>query len=329
MATLVLDRSDLELRADGSALAVYESGERRGTVALNLVDRLILQGSVKIDSTVLTRLAEAGVATVLLSRRQSRRVAFMTGASHSDAAIRVAQYQLTLDELWCSSWSVRIVLAKIRGQRRLLRKALSQRPDCRKSLTDAITSLQNVINTICHTEAISVDTVRGLEGAAAAAYFRGFTTLFPDSVNFTGRNRRPPRDPVNACLSLGYTLLHFEAVRACHVAGLDPMIGFLHRPAFGRESMACDLVESIRSQVDEWIWEQFRSRALRADGFSHDKGACLLNKSGRAHFYASWEQFAAAPRRHLRRQCEVLVRVLRARGGRLLEPQAELEDEEI
>jgi hypothetical protein len=67
---------------------------------------------------------------------------------------------------------------------------------------------------------------------------------------FGGRNRRPPRDPANAVLSLGYTLLHFEAVRACYGAGLDPMIGFFHNLDFGRESLACDLVEPLRPRLD-------------------------------------------------------------------------------
>ena len=98
-----------------------------------------------------------------------------------------------------------------------------------------------------------------------------------------GRNRRPPRDPVNACLSLAYTLLHFEAVRMAHAAGLDPLLGFYHRPAFGRESLACDLIEPLRPAVDEWIWQQFSPGPLRPEHFSPDKGACLLGKTGRGH----------------------------------------------
>lgn len=326
MATLVLDRSGLELRSDGAALALYESGERRGTIALNLVDRVVIQGNVKLDTSVLARFAEAGIATVLLSRRHSSRVAFVLGAGHSDAAVRLAQYQLALDESWCNRWAARIVRAKTRGQLRLLRSALDQRPDCRKALTDAIASLKTTLLTLRDAPALEAARVRGVEGAAAAAYFRALTALFPDSLGFSGRNRRPPRDPVNACLSLGYTMLHFEAVRACHASGLDPLVGFYHRPAFGRESMACDLVEPLRARIDAWIWELFRTRALRAEGFVQDKGACLLNKSGRAHFYAAWEGPAAGLRRHLRRECAVLVRVLRRRGEPMLESTDEVEE---
>jgi CRISPR-associated protein Cas1 len=164
-------------------------------------------------------------------------------------------------------------------------------------------------------EGADAATLRGMEGAAARAYFGGLATLFPPALGFEGRNRRPPRDPVNACLSLAYTLLHFEAVRSAHVAGLDPLLGFYHRPAFGRESLASDLIEPLRPEADRWVWEQLRSRTLREDHFSSDKGACLLGKAGRERFYTEWERGAQPLRRWLRARCTRLVRHLREEGS--------------
>ncbi|TXF11473.1 CRISPR-associated endonuclease Cas1 [Pelomicrobium methylotrophicum] len=327
MATLVLDRSNLEVRADGAALALYEGGERRGTVPLNLIERVILQGAIRLDTAVLVRLAEEGVATVLLSRRQSRRVAFLLGPVHSDAAVRLGQYQLAMDAAWCGHWARRIVLGKVRAQARLLRDALAVRPDCRKALTDALSALEGTWVRLGGEGDVDPGRIRGMEGAAASAYFRGLVSLFPPSLGFCGRNRRPPRDPVNACLSLGYTLLHFEAVRACHMAGLDPLIGFYHRPAFGRESMACDLVEPLRPRVDGWVWRLFRERRLRGDHFVLDKGACLLHKAGREHFYQDYEAFVPPLRRLLRRECALLARRLKERGEPQLEPLVEGNEE--
>ena len=128
---------------------------------------------------------------------------------------------------------------------------------------------------------------------------------------------------MNAALSLAYTLLHFDALRAAHSAGLDPMVGFYHRPAHGRESLACDLIEPLRPRVDEWIHALFRERVIRGAHFTMDKGACLLGKAGREHFYAAWESFAPLRRRHLRRQCAMLVTALRQPG----EPFAAGDDE--
>ena len=90
-------------------------------------------------------------------------------------------------------------------------------------------------------------------------------------------------------------MLHAQAVQACTIAGLDPLLGFYHRPAFGRESLASDLIEPLRPALDLWVWELLRSRTLREEHFNHDKGACLLGKTGRQMFYADWENHSSCP----------------------------------
>ncbi len=119
MATLLLDRAQLELRTDGDALALYEAGVRRGTVPLKLIDRCVIQGSqTRLDSGVLLRLAEAGVATVLMSPRAGRRVALVLGPAHNDAALRLAHTRRVLDDTFCRQWGAQLVAAKLRRQRR-------------------------------------------------------------------------------------------------------------------------------------------------------------------------------------------------------------------
>lgn len=317
MSTLILDRSDLEIRLDGAALALYEPAGRRGSVPMKLLDRVVIQGGVKLDAGVLGKLAENGVATILLSKRHSKRVAIVLGLAHNDAGIRLAQSRRVFDPDWCAAWAMRQVTAKTRAQIRLLQDALETRPDCRKPLSDALGSLRLAHDNLVHGQNETAS-LRGLEGAAARAYFQGLAALFPPALEFAGRNRRPPRDPVNACLSLGYTLLHFDAVRACHIAGLDPLLGFYHRPSFGRESLASDLIEPLRAHLDRQVWQLFRSRALRADHFSRDGQACLLGKAGRAAFYLDYETRAAPVRRLLLRQCRILAKHLKAEGEPLL-----------
>jgi CRISPR-associated protein Cas1 len=320
MATLVLDNRALELRIDGQALAFYENGERRGSLPLKLLERVILQGDLTLTAGVLTRLAENGTAVLLLSKRHSRRMALVLGPAHNDAAIRIAQAQRVTDAHWCALWARRQVAAKLRAQLRLLKHALEQRPDCRKPITDAIDGMEQLLERAGTAgPAPSTESLRGIEGAAARAYYQGLAALFPPSLGFTGRNRRPPRDPVNACLSLVYTLLHFEAVRAAHMAGLDPLLGFYHRPAVGRESLASDLIEPLRPHADGWVWRLFRARTLRPDHFSRDGEACLMGKAGRETFYQHYEEYAQPARRMLRRQCRLLASHLRAQGNAFLE----------
>lgn len=310
MTTLYLDRSGLYLRDDQQTIAVYEGEERRQAVPIALLERVVIRGNVTLTTGLLGRLAEAGVAVALLGGRNHQRVATILGREHRDARIRLAQYQRVRDPEWCAAWSRRIIHGKLRNQIVLLEYAMQQRPDCRTPLHHALDTLKSC-RTRLHEEAgLSVSTIRGVEGAAAAAYFSGYVSLFPASLEFRGRNRRPPRDPVNACLSLAYTLVHIEAVRATYGAGLDPFLGFYHQPAYGRESLASDCMERLRPVVDRWVWECVRNRTVRAEDFAVDKGACLLRKAGRQRFYQAFEHVAHPCARYLRRQAYVIARAL-------------------
>ncbi|MDW8324869.1 MAG: CRISPR-associated endonuclease Cas1 [Burkholderiales bacterium] len=324
MTTLVLDNRALELKADGKVLTVYEDGEHRTSLPLAFVERLVVQGDARLTAGVLTRLAEAGAAVLFLSKRHARRLAIVLGPAHNDAAVRLAQAQRVADPVWCGLWAQHLVRAKLRAQRRWLKAALTERPDARKALTDALESLEAALQALAsRAESPEVERCRGVEGAAARAYFQALAALVPPAFAFTGRNRRPPRDPVNALLSLTYTLLHFEAVRASHMAGLDPLIGFYHRPAFGRESLASDLIEPLRPRADAWVWRLLARQSLRPSHFRRDGEACLLGKDGRELYYAAYEDFARPLRRLLRRQARLLARGLRQQGLPLLATEEE------
>ncbi len=332
MGLLLLDRAQLEIKSEGDTLALYEAGVRRGTVPIRLIDRCVIHGAqTHLDTGVLMKLAEAGVTTVIMSTRQTRRVALVLGPQHNDAAVRLAQSARVMDESFCCQWALSVVRAKLARQRRTLGTLMALRPDARKPLFDALSTLDAILKSLpvsgtAGETGPTLGSLRGSEGAAARAYFAGLAGVMPPALEFSGRNRRPPRDPVNACLSLGYTLLHSQAVQACSAAGLDPLLGFYHRPAFGRESLASDLIEPLRPALDLWVWEQLRSRTLRAEHFTIDKGACLLGKAGRSAFYADWETQSKPWRRWLQGQCRALANQLRTTGSNWL-ATAEEDDE--
>ena len=338
MAILLLDRAELDIRTEGEALALYEAGQRRGTVPIKLVDRCVIHGArTRLDTGALMKLAEAGATTVLMSPRQSRRVAIVLGPWHNDAAVRLAQAARVMDPAWSARWAAALVGAKLRRQARALRTLQARRPDARKPLFDALRQIQTALAGLPSTPAkngepadptvaATVASLRGTEGAAARAYFGGLAGVMPSALGFAGRNRRPPRDPVNAGLSLGYTLLHAQAVQACATAGLDPLLGFFHRPAFGRESLASDLIEPLRPAIDLWLWELLRTRTLREEHFTADKGACLLGKAGRQIFYPAWEAAAPPWRRWLGAHARQLAAALRAEGEPWLEGADEADE---
>lgn len=308
MGTLYLDRKDIELRREGRHLCLYEAGSRSATIPLNVVERVVIRGQATLSTGVLGLFAEEGVGLLVLGGRQGRAAAILHGKKHGDTARRIAQYRWHHDDEFRLPWARRLVAFKLKAQARLLRSALQVRPDCRKPLSDAIARLERALTTV--DDAARLERLQGIEGAAAAAYFAGFTQIFPASLGFTGRNRRPPKDPVNAALSLAYTLLHFEAVNACHAAGLDPSVGFYHEPAYSRESLASDLIEPLRPRVDRWVWRLFAERNLRADSFATEADRCLLKKNGREMFYARYERFVRPLRGLLRRYSLLIARRL-------------------
>jgi len=312
VSTLYLDRRGLSLKLEGRSLAIYTEEGRQSTLPLHLLERVVMRSSVVIDSSLLARLADAGIGVLIFGGRNATKQAIVMDRAGNDGARRIGQYRRYDDARWRRDWSARLVLAKLNGQGRVLRRALADRADLRYPLTQGLDRLGQARERVLSDRSLSVASLRGIEGAAALSYFGSFAAMLPESMGFQGRNRRPPRDPVNAVLSLGSTLLHYEAVRACYGAGLDPLIGFFHNLEFGRESLACDLVEPLRPKVDAWAWDQFRHQVLRADDFRRDGDACLLDKHARQRFYSEFETLARPLRRLLRRFCARLAQQLAA-----------------
>ena len=316
MTTLYIDRRNIELRVSGGAIQFHEPGGQRGSAPLAPLERVIVRGRARLTTSALGAIADAGAGVLILSGRHNRHLATVVGRPHNDVVRRLGQFDAYRDPAARLAWSRELVRAKIHAQFRLLERARERRPDKRRPLTRAIRRLRAISDGFSGGSAeASVCRLLGVEGAAAAAYFSGFRELFPPSVEFGGRNRRPPRDPVNACLSLGYTLLHGDAVLACHAAGLDTMLGLYHEPAYGRESLACDVIEPLRPHVDGWVWGLFRDRVLADRDFSRDNGAVLLGKTARKRFYERFNPLGAALRRLLRRQLSAAAREFAARGA--------------
>lgn len=136
--------------------------------------------------------------------------------------------------------------------------------------------------------------------------------LFPPSLGFEGRRKRPPTDPVNAMLSLCYTLLHWEATREIETIGLDPTIGFYHSFEYGRESLSCDLVEPYRPAVDRFVYELFRKRIFAARDFTEgdERPGVYLKKGGRRKFYELYEEWSIGARSGLAEDARMLARRL-------------------
>lgn len=314
MSTLYIDRQGSQLSIQTGVLHITTpNGEANRRLPLKYLDRIVLRTDTQLCSKVLCALADSGVNLIALGGRGGQKIAQMTGTPHNDARRRWQQVLTLSQPEACAQLAQGIIHSKVKRQRTTLQNIAAQRPDIRKPLFDGQQRLSGILSALQSTgkDTHTLNQLRGLEGAAAAMYFEAYFSAFAPALGATGRNRRPPRDPVNAVLSLSYTMLYAQATAACWAAGLDPALGALHTLSHGRAALACDLMEPYRPLIDLWVWQLFRDGQLRDEHFGRDgAGACLLGKAGRGHFYPAWEQQAHHHQRSLLRYARAMDKAL-------------------
>ncbi len=301
MTSLFVDRRDVQLELESGAIVFRENGERIGTVPIAPLTRVFLRGNVNLSASLLGSLGEHGVGVVVLSGRRGRPT-LLLARPHNDAHRRVAQIQKSLDPGFCLHFSRDLVLQKVRGQIDWFEQLRTEDMHARYELTHAMRGLQEQTRHI--SQASDIAKLRGIEGSAARIYFDGLKAVTPASLGFHNRNRRPPKDPFNALLSLTYTLVHSEIAVSLYGAGLDPYVGFYHCLDFGRESLASDLLEPLRHLADKFCLTLVRKQILTKDHFSVLKDGCLLGKAGRCRYYQEYEQHSEVVRSGIQAQIE-------------------------
>jgi CRISP-associated protein Cas1 len=279
----VVDFENAEIDVDGGRLLVRADGQRRATLPIKQMERLITVSSSEITSRCLAALALEGVGLLSLGGRFGRDPVHIL-PNHGDASKRLAQARMVDHECARTSYGRKLLGAKLSASLETL-KSVEQNQTVRQASAQIIAALQRI-----QTSNHAIETLRGIEGAAAAAFFEAYQTLFLSRLGFNARNRRPPTDPVNACLSLGYTLAYHEALLACAKHGLDAYMPGLHDMAAGRAALACDVMEPARAVIEHWVWQRFKTGEQGIDDFSKEGGACLLRKPARDGFYRSWAQ---------------------------------------
>lgn len=323
-------------RDDAQPLYVQEQGSRvgvrAGRIEVRAADELLV--SVRpIDVSHVSVYGNASISAQALRALTERDVpvthhtyggwltAVTTGPGHRNAGLRIAQFAAAADELAALAVARRMVAGKIRNQRVFLRR--NARDDAR----EAVTRLHRAAR---HAEqAGSIPSLLGFEGSAARTYFAGFAGMLAADdgdgmARFTlaGRSRRPPRDPVNALLSFAYSLLLREAVVAAITVGLDPYVGVLHRPRYGRPALALDIAEEFRPLIaDSVVVGAINKREVTPSMFVTRGGAFALSPAGRRAFIGVFERrmstevahplfgYRASYRRIVSLQARLLARV--------------------
>lgn len=252
------------IRREGHTLCIYKKKALMEKVPAEGLKRLILVGRVNLTGPVLDYLIAQRVETVFITPTGRFR-ARLGIDEHRHVALRKAQY-LGLSQADFAARTARtIVSAKTENMARLL--TIRGREYADETLRSAAAGLKVFA---ARTQASSaMESIRGLEGAASRTYFSVFGRMIRNNrFHFNGRNRRPPLDPVNAMLSFVYTLLTNEVLSAIKARGLDPYMGSLHEIAYGRPSLACDLVEEYRAFLgDRLVLGLINRRAISPDDF--------------------------------------------------------------
>jgi CRISPR-associated endonuclease Cas1 len=226
---------------------------------------------VEISSSTIALSVRRGIDVVWLTQNGLFRGRLM-GRFTKNVALRLAQYRRSCDVTFCLRMARTLIVAKIHQQRQLLLRAQRQLQDA--DLAESLGRLRLLKDRAG--ESSSLDSLRGIEGAAAAAYFGQFSKLLRNNqFVFSGRNRRPPRDEINALLSFGYAVLGSTIESELYRCGLDPLLGFFHQPAFGRASLMLDLLEEFRPVVDGLVLRVVNRRQLSPGDFVRRTGQDL------------------------------------------------------
>lgn len=292
--TLFILTEDHYLSLDRENVVVNCGKEEVARFPLHTLEGILCFSYAGASPALMGACAKRGVDLAFFSP-QGQFLARAVGESQGNVLLRQAQYRVSDDPVASVRYVKGFLLGKVYNARWVLERATRDHPQRVpvEKLKEISRQLAAALQRI--EEAITPEELLGLEGEAAQRYFDGFDSLIlqqRESFSFTKRSRRPPLDPVNAMLSFAYTLLARDCAAALEGVGLDPYVGFLHRPRPGRTSLALDLMEELRAVLaDRFVVTCINQKVLTGKHFhQQESGAVLLTDEGRRAFLKAWQQ---------------------------------------
>lgn len=338
MATLYLTEPRSLVKKDGDTLIVHiPEDKERGTakrkvrVPLIKITQAVVYGDVTLTSPALVALLEQQ-ADVCFCSYYGRFRGRLSPPLAKNSLIRLEQHQAHHDPARALTLAQAFVRGKLANMRAMLLRANRKRDD--PAVAQAAESLKGVLDQVDELDPgqaapppdpsrpqadSGIGTLLGFEGAGTAFYFGIFGRLLKGDWGFERRQRRPPRDPVNALLSFGYVLLMNQVASAVSIVGLDPYVGFLHSSQFGKPALALDVMEPFRPLiVDSVVLTLLNNRMLTEGDFQEELGAWRLTDAGRRTFLTKFEERLDTPIQHpvfdykatYRRSLELEVRLV-------------------
>lgn len=289
--TLYVTTPDAYLSKDGLNVVVSVKQEEVFRIPAINIEGIVTFGYMGASPGLMKLCSDQGISLTFLSP-QGRFIGRFQGATKGNVLLRKQQYQLSEDEDWALHVARLMIGGKIQNYRSILRRYIRDYGE-----NEAVDRVVRILEQSKRDALRASDktSLIGYEGMASNAYFEVLPFLIrqqKEDFPFHGRNRRPPKDAVNAMLSLAYTLMAHEVSAALETVGLDPYVGFLHTLRPGRISLALDMMEEFRAYLgDRFVLSLINKRQITAKDFlcQGDNGVVMTDK-GRKTFVSAWQE---------------------------------------
>lgn len=296
---LYITEQGSSIRKQGNHIHVSKGNRLLGDYIIDGIESATFMGSVSASSDALFALSNSGASVVFLDR-QGRFKGKLAPPSAKNVSLKLAQYNAFQDPNRSFELAKDYVVQKIQNGYAVL-------DACAKNSHNPFTfndrqKFQSALKSAIDCEAPDKNKLRGYEGAAAKLYFANFGKCLMHGITFTSRKFHPCTDPVNAILSLGYAFTSKRIETMLESYGLDPTIGFLHEPEYGRSSLALDILEEFRQPlVDRLVLKLFNRKILTGEHFTRaneaPKTPVQLTHEGMQAFIQQYEETYNGPNR--------------------------------
>jgi CRISPR-associated protein Cas1 len=318
-----LNTQGVRVGKSGEVLQVKEKESLVQEIRIGEICQVNLMGNVQVSTQAVQTLCEQAVPICYFSQGNWF-YGITTGINSKNIFLRRTQFRMADEEWFARSLARALVAGKIRNQRTMIqRNHIEPRAEALLALRQMSEQAER---------ATSLEELLGIEGNAARIYFGEFAGMLKTDdgarteqfdFDFAGRNRRPPKDAVNALLSLAYSVLSKDLTIACYAVGFDPYMGFYHQPRFGRPALALDLMEPFRPLIaDSAVLSAINTRMVVPRDFVRAGPGVALTVGGRKAFFRAYEarmdtlvthplfEYRVSYRRLLEIQARLLARVL-------------------
>jgi len=289
MAFVYLTEQGAFMGKKGRRIVVRKDDNILLDIACHKLEGIMVFGNVQVSTQALALLLENGIELAFFSRRGRLR-GQITAPFTKNIELRVAQYEQYRNPEFRLSWSRAILKAKLHNCRQLVAGFAHNHPEL--DFQKAVQELAMLARVLDRQE--DLEHLLGIEGQAARVYFGIFGKMLLADLNFERRMKRPPPDPVNALLSLSYTMLFNEIASLLDGLGFDPYLGYFHAVRYGRASLAADLMEEFRAPVaDRFVLRFFNRKMIGKDDFvaAPRSGGCHLRKDSLRTYFYYWDKW--------------------------------------